>query len=169
MVPCKNLSRRGGWLLYRCVRLNQLEKKYPLSHFCFRYDIFAINIGATMIGYVYGHSESVINSTFLFFITHPCTRPGAQLQSRSRPQSRHPGWYPRWSAPLRLARRYSRPQAHVYAHVSRNLYQHRALTVADGVELILMIIATFGQTVSGSGHAVNIIGVLVVWRFLVCQ
>lgn len=35
-----------------------------------------------------------------------------------------------------------------------------------GVELILMIIATFGQTVSGSGHAVNILGVLIVWRFL---
>ncbi|KAK0430744.1 major facilitator superfamily domain-containing protein [Armillaria borealis] len=35
-----------------------------------------------------------------------------------------------------------------------------------GVELILVIIATFGQTVSGSGHAVNIIGVFVVWRFL---
>ena len=35
----------------------------------------------------------------------------------------------------------------------------------DGVELILIIVATFGQAVSGSGHAVNIIGVLVVWRF----
>ena len=36
----------------------------------------------------------------------------------------------------------------------------------DGVELILIIVATFGQAVSGSGHAVNIIGVLVVWRFI---
>ena len=29
-----------------------------------------------------------------------------------------------------------------------------------------MIIATFGQALSGAGHAVNIIGVLVVWRFI---
>ena len=39
------------------------------------------------------------------------------------------------------------------------------LTV-DGVELMLIIVATFGQALSGQGHAVNIIGVLVVWRFI---
>jgi PHS family inorganic phosphate transporter-like MFS transporter len=31
---------------------------------------------------------------------------------------------------------------------------------------MIMIIATFGQAMSGNGHAVGIIGVLVVWRFL---
>ena len=36
----------------------------------------------------------------------------------------------------------------------------------DGVELMLIIVATFGQAVSGQAHAVNIIGVLVVWRFI---
>ena len=36
-----------------------------------------------------------------------------------------------------------------------------------GIELIIIIVATYAQAVSGSGHAVNIIGVLVVWRFLV--
>ena len=31
---------------------------------------------------------------------------------------------------------------------------------------MLIIVATFGQALSGAGHAVNIIGVLVVWRFI---
>jgi MFS transporter, PHS family, inorganic phosphate transporter len=39
--------------------------------------------------------------------------------------------------------------------------------ILDGVELIIIIIGTFGQAVSGNGHAVGIIGVLVVWRFFV--
>lgn len=37
----------------------------------------------------------------------------------------------------------------------------------DGLELILMMIATFGQAVAGHAPAVSIIGVLVTWRFLV--
>ena len=37
----------------------------------------------------------------------------------------------------------------------------------DGIELMIMIIATFGQALSGTGHAVTIIGVLVTWRFIV--
>jgi hypothetical protein len=32
---------------------------------------------------------------------------------------------------------------------------------------MIIIVATFGQAVSGNGFAVGIIGVLVVWRFLV--
>jgi hypothetical protein len=38
----------------------------------------------------------------------------------------------------------------------------------DGVELMIIIVATFGQAVSANGHAIKIIGVLVVWRFVVC-
>jgi hypothetical protein len=37
----------------------------------------------------------------------------------------------------------------------------------DGIELMIIIIGTFGQALSGSGAAVNIFGVLIVWRFLV--
>lgn len=37
----------------------------------------------------------------------------------------------------------------------------------DGVELAIIIIATFAQALSANGHAVHIIGVLVVWRFIV--
>lgn len=39
--------------------------------------------------------------------------------------------------------------------------------LADGVELMIIIVATFGQAVSGHAHAVNIIGVLIVWRGIV--
>lgn len=37
----------------------------------------------------------------------------------------------------------------------------------DGIELTIMIIGTFAQALSGEGAAVNIIGVLFVWRFIV--
>lgn len=36
----------------------------------------------------------------------------------------------------------------------------------DGVELMIIIIATFGQALAGNAHAVNIFGVLIVWRFI---
>jgi len=39
----------------------------------------------------------------------------------------------------------------------------------DGVELMIIIVATFGQAVAGSGHAVNFLGVMIVWRFIVCS
>ncbi|KAF9234629.1 major facilitator superfamily domain-containing protein [Melanogaster broomeanus] len=35
-----------------------------------------------------------------------------------------------------------------------------------GIELMIMIIATFGQALSGSAPAVSIIGVIIVWRFI---
>ncbi|KAH9847506.1 phosphate transporter [Lenzites betulinus] len=35
-----------------------------------------------------------------------------------------------------------------------------------GYELMLMIVASFGQALAGEAHGVNIIGVLVVWRFI---
>lgn len=37
----------------------------------------------------------------------------------------------------------------------------------DGVELIIIIIGTFAQAISGQGDAVSIIGALVIWRFFV--
>lgn len=37
---------------------------------------------------------------------------------------------------------------------------------SDGVELCIIIVSTFAQALSGSAHSVNIIGVLIVWRFL---
>ncbi|KAK0204661.1 phosphate transporter [Desarmillaria ectypa] len=94
------------------------------------YDIFAINIGATMIGYVYGHGQKLNSNQDLGLkVATPVGTLVGQLLF---------GW----------------------------LADHLGRKRMYGVELILMIIATFGQTVSGSGHAVNILGVLIVWRFL---
>ncbi|KAG7451030.1 phosphate transporter [Guyanagaster necrorhizus] len=94
------------------------------------YDIFAINIGATMIGYVYGHGQKLnTNQDLGIKVATPIGTLFGQLLF---------GW----------------------------LADHLGRKRMYGVELILMIIATFGQTVSGSGHAVNILGVLIVWRFL---
>jgi len=36
----------------------------------------------------------------------------------------------------------------------------------DGVELLIIIIATFGQALSGQAAAIHILGVLIVWRFI---
>jgi len=35
-----------------------------------------------------------------------------------------------------------------------------------GLELMIIVVSTFGQAIAGHGHAVSIIGVLVLWRFL---
>lgn len=37
----------------------------------------------------------------------------------------------------------------------------------DGVELMVMIIATFGQALAGQAPAVSVLGVIIVWRFIV--
>lgn len=39
----------------------------------------------------------------------------------------------------------------------------------DGIELMIIIVGCFGQVLSGSGHAVNIWGVIIVWRFIVSR
>jgi MFS family permease len=41
-----------------------------------------------------------------------------------------------------------------------------SIMLLDGVELMIIIIGTFAQALSGDGHAVSIIGVLIVWRFI---
>ncbi|KAI0749613.1 phosphate transporter [Daedaleopsis nitida] len=96
------------------------------------YDIFAINIASTMLGYVYG-------------------APGAQKLSSNQD----------------LGIKVATP---VGTLVGQLLFGWLADIVGRkrmyGIELILIIIATFGQALSGQGHAVSIIGVLVVWRFI---
>ena len=36
----------------------------------------------------------------------------------------------------------------------------------DGIELMIIVTATFAQTLSGSGYAVSIVSALTVWRFI---
>lgn len=95
------------------------------------YDIFAINIAATMLGYVYGHSSNQLssNQSLGVKVATPVGNLVGQLLF---------GWL-----------------ADVLGR--KRMY---------GVELMIMIIATFGQALAGSAPAVSIIGVIVVWRFI---
>ncbi|KAI0046569.1 phosphate permease [Auriscalpium vulgare] len=94
------------------------------------YDIFSINIAATMLGYVYGPKHALtVNQDLGVKVATPIGTLCGQLLF---------GWL-----------------ADVVGR--KRMY---------GVELMIIIIATFGQAVSGHGHAVSIIGVLIVWRFL---
>ncbi|KAI5981925.1 major facilitator superfamily domain-containing protein [Pisolithus albus] len=94
------------------------------------YDIFAINIAATMLGYVYGKNGALTTwqSTGVKAATPVGNLVGQVVF----------GW---------LADRLGR----------KRMY---------GVELMIMIIATFGQALSGEAPAVGIIGALIVWRFI---
>ena len=97
------------------------------------YDIFAINIASTMLGYVYGKGQKLnINQDLGVKVATPIGTLIGQLLF---------GWL-----------------ADVVGR--KRMY---------GVELMIIIIATFGQSVSGEAHAVNVLGVLIVWRGLVSR
>ncbi|KZT22010.1 phosphate permease [Neolentinus lepideus HHB14362 ss-1] len=94
------------------------------------YDIFAINIASTMLGYVYGHRFALNSSQSLGVkVATPVGNVFGQL---------------------------------IFGWLADVLGRKRMY----GIELMIIIVATFGQAVSGNGHAVGIIGVLVVWRFI---
>lgn len=40
------------------------------------------------------------------------------------------------------------------------------LCYLDGVELCIIIFATFGQAMAGRAHAIDILGAIIVWRFI---
>lgn len=94
------------------------------------YDIFAINIAATMLGYVYGKGQTLnVNQSLGLKVATPIGNLFGQL-------------FFGWLADLVGRKR---------------MY---------GVELMLIIVATFGQAVAGQAHAANILGVIITWRFL---
>ncbi|KAG2131377.1 major facilitator superfamily domain-containing protein [Suillus clintonianus] len=95
------------------------------------YDIFAINIAATMLGYVYGHTANQLNTnqSLGVKVATPVGNLVGQLLF---------GW--------------------LADHVGRKRMY--------GVELMVMIIATFGQALAGQAPAVNVLGVIIVWRFI---
>jgi MFS transporter, PHS family, inorganic phosphate transporter len=101
-----------------------------IGFFTDAYDIFAINIASTMLGYVYGKGQVLNKNQDLGIkVATPVGTLVGQLLF---------GW---------LADLVGR----------KRMY---------GIELIIMIIATFAQALSGPGPATSIIGVLVVWRFI---
>ncbi|KAG5732022.1 Inorganic phosphate transporter PHO84 [Termitomyces sp. T112] len=101
------------------------------------YDIFAINIASVMLGYIYGTG-------------FPLGKTGQALNKNQD-----------------LGVKVATP---VGTLVGQLLFGWLADRVGRkrmyGVELMIIIIATFAQALSGGGHAVGIIGVLIVWRFL---
>ncbi|KAG6917699.1 hypothetical protein DXG01_001469 [Tephrocybe rancida] len=103
----------------------------------FSYDTFAINIASVMLGYAYGTSS-------------PLSGVGQQL---SKAQD--------------LGIKVAAPVGTLFGQL---LFGWLADVVGRkrmyGIELMIIIIATFAQAVSGGGRAVGIIGVLVIWRFL---
>ncbi|KAH7884621.1 major facilitator superfamily domain-containing protein [Phlebopus sp. FC_14] len=94
------------------------------------YDLFAINIAATMLGYVYGKGGTLT----------PWQSTGVKVAA---PVGNLVGQI-------------------LFGWLADMLGRKRMY----GVELMIMIIATFGQALSGSAPAVSIIGVLIVWRFI---
>ncbi|KAH9998820.1 major facilitator superfamily domain-containing protein, partial [Russula compacta] len=94
------------------------------------YDIFAINIGAQMLGYVYGKGHALnTNQDLGVKVATPIGSLIGQLLF---------GWL-----------------ADVVGR--KRMY---------GVELMIIIVATFGQAISGEGPACGIIGALICWRTL---
>ncbi|KAG1775929.1 major facilitator superfamily domain-containing protein [Suillus placidus] len=95
------------------------------------YDIFAINIAATMLGYVYGHTSNQLstNQSLGVKVATPVGNLVGQLLF---------GWL-----------------ADVVGR--KRMY---------GVELMVMIVATFGQALAGQAPAVSVLGVIIVWRFI---
>jgi len=94
------------------------------------YDIFAINIASTMLGYVYGKNRALNKQQDLGVkIATPVGTLCGQLLF---------GWL-----------------ADVVGR--KKMY---------GIELMIIIVATFAQALSANGHAIHIIGVLVIWRFI---
>ncbi|KAG2147700.1 major facilitator superfamily domain-containing protein [Suillus clintonianus] len=95
------------------------------------YDIFAINIAAIMLGYVYGNTSNQLstNQSLGVKVATPVGNLVGQVLF---------GW---------LADILGR----------KRMY---------GVELMIMIVATFGQALSGEAPAINILAVIIVWRFI---
>lgn len=59
------------------------------------------------------------------------------------------------------------PVGNVFGQVAFGfLADHLGRKRMYGIELMIMIIATFGQAISGSGGVISIIGALVCWRFI---
>lgn len=100
------------------------------------YDIFAINIAATMLGYVYGRTGSAAS--------------GFALSSNES-----------------LGVKVATPIGNIFGQF---FFGWMADVVGRkrmyGIELMIIIVATFGQAVAGQARAVNVLGVIIAWRVL---
>ncbi|CCM03079.1 uncharacterized protein FIBRA_05199 [Fibroporia radiculosa] len=112
------------------------------------YDIFAINIVAAMMGYVYGSGKSAISD--LIFAFNPTVN-GLAGQSLS--------------AMEQLGLKVATPAGIIVGQLLfgwlGDLLGRKRIY---GLELMIMIIGTFGQTISAPSNSVNVVGILIVWR-----
>ncbi|KAH9007940.1 phosphate transporter [Lactarius pseudohatsudake] len=101
------------------------------------YDIFAINLASVMLGYVYGHT--IVSS----------------------------GPSPQLSANQDFGIKVAAPIGNLFGQL---LFGWLADILGRkrmyGIELMIIITATLVQALAGSGRAVNIIGVIAFWRFV---
>ncbi|KAN0107567.1 inorganic phosphate transporter [Russula decolorans] len=107
-----------------------------IGFFTDAYDIFVINLASVMLGYVYGHT------------------PGPGLTHQL---SRNQDFGIKVAAPVGNL-------------IGQLLFGSLADIVGRkrmyGIELMIILTSTFAQALSGSGPGVNIIAVLIVWRFI---
>ncbi|ORY89459.1 putative phosphate transporter [Leucosporidium creatinivorum] len=99
------------------------------------YDIFAINLASTMIGYVY----------------------------RPMPASGLPSLTANQDLGLKVSTPVGTLMGQLGFGYLADVYGRKKMY---GIELMIIIIATIGQAVAGRGPAVSLIGVLIMWRFI---
>ncbi|KDQ62674.1 hypothetical protein JAAARDRAFT_203751 [Jaapia argillacea MUCL 33604] len=101
------------------------------------YDIFAVGIAVTMIGYVYGTTSS----------SHPLSRALTYRQELG----------------IKVATPVGNVVGQLFFGWLADVLGRKRMY---GIELIIIMTATFGQAMSGSGPAMSIVGAIVVWRFI---
>jgi len=134
-----------------------------------------------MLGYVYGHttggdprSSGMSTRRSRGLTRRQTTCRSFQLGSptlhepRFWNQGRGARREPLWATVVWVAGRQTRTQAHVYVACLSSLRPlERSNDVEpDGIELMIIVTATFAQSLAGSGPGVSIVGVLIAWRFI---
>ncbi|KZT07767.1 phosphate transporter [Laetiporus sulphureus 93-53] len=103
------------------------------------YDIFAINIVASMLGYVYGDEDDVSKMSAANGSLDPMKSLGVKI-----------------ATPIGII------VGQLFFGWLGDLLGRKRIY---GLELIIMIVGTFGQAMSTPSHSVSFVGLLIAWRF----